>query len=76
MPLVQLTAQFPTSVEPSPLVPSMLIVCRFLVVKPVVPRRRLVEYAGLLLGLFAVETAASYTGRADLLALSITLLAV
>ena len=58
------------------LVPSMLIVCRSLVVKPVVQRRRLVEYAGLLLGLFAVETAASYTGRADLLALSITLYAM
>ena len=58
------------------LVPSMLIVCRSLVVKPVVQRRRLVEYAGLLMGLFAVETAASYTGRADLLALSITLYAM
>ena len=58
------------------LVPSMLIVCRSLVNKPVVQPRRLVEYAGLLLGLFAVETAASYTGRADLLALSITLYAM
>ena len=58
------------------LVPSLLIVCRSLVIKPVVQPRRLVEYAGLLLGLFAVETAASYTGRADLLALSITLYAM
>jgi PAS domain S-box-containing protein len=58
------------------LVPSLLIVCRSLVIKPVVQPWRLVEYAGLLLGLFAVESAAAYTGRADLLALSITLYAM
>ena len=58
------------------LVPSLLIVCRSLVSKPVVQPRRLVEYAGLLLGLFAVEITAAYTGRADLLALSITLYAM
>ena len=58
------------------LVPSLLIVCRSLVLKPVIRPRRLVEYACLLLGLFAVESAAASTGRADLLALSITLYAM
>jgi PAS domain S-box-containing protein len=51
-------------------------VYRYLVVKPVVQPRRLAEYAGVLLGLFAVEGAAVYAGRADLLALSITLYAM
>ena len=58
------------------LVPALLIVCRSLVNRPVVQPWRLVEYAALLLGLFAVESAAAYTGRADLLALSITLYAM
>ena len=58
------------------LVPSLLILCRALVVKPVVQPRRLAEFMGLLVGLFAVERAAAYTGRADLLTLSITLYAM
>jgi PAS domain S-box-containing protein len=58
------------------LVPSLFILCRAFVVKPVVQPRRLAEFLGLLVGLFAVERAAAYTGRADLLTLSITLYAM
>jgi PAS domain S-box-containing protein len=58
------------------LVPSLLILCRSLVLKPVLQPRRLAEFAALLIGLFAVERAAAYTGRADLLALAITLYAM
>jgi integral membrane sensor domain MASE1 len=58
------------------LVPSLLILCRWLAQKPVVQPRRLAEFAALLVGLFAVERAAASTGRADLLALSITLYAM
>jgi PAS domain S-box-containing protein len=58
------------------LVPSLLILCRSLQLKPVVQPRRVAEFGALLIGLFAVERAAVYTGRADLLALSITLYAM
>ena len=58
------------------LVPSLLILWRYLVLKPVVSPRRLAEFALLLLGLFVAEGAAAYTGRADLLTLSITLYAM
>jgi PAS domain S-box-containing protein len=58
------------------LVPSLLILSRALLVKPVVQPRRLAEFVGLLVGLFAVERAAAYAGRVDLLALSITLYAM
>src|SRR5688572_20867788 len=58
------------------LVPSLLILWRYVVLKPVVSPRRLAEFALLLLGLFVAEGAAAYTGRADLLTLSITLYAM
>ncbi len=56
-------------------VPSLLILWGYRHT-PVVRPRRLAEFAALVLGLFVAEAAAAYTGRADLLTLSITLYAM
>ena len=58
------------------LVPSLLVLWRFVLRRPAVNPWRLMEFAGLLLGLFVAEGAAAYTGRADLLTLSITMYAM
>jgi hypothetical protein len=58
------------------LVPSMLIVCRSLVRKPVVQPRRLCGVLRLVAGTVRGGECAAFTGRADLLALSITLYAM
>jgi PAS domain S-box-containing protein len=56
-------------------VPALVILWRYRHTRTVRPRR-LVEFAALLLGLFVADVGASYTGRADLLTLSITLYAM
>jgi PAS domain S-box-containing protein len=58
------------------LVPSLLLLWRSLMVRPVIQPRRVAECVAMLLALFAVERVAPYTGRVDLLDMSVTLYAM